>query len=187
MGYKKHKILTGKKFGKLLVISDPIRMGKYIKYQCLCDCGKTTMVFSYSLTSLKTTSCGCFGKEQRIKSCTKHDFSKSRFYTIWEGIIRRCTSKKQKEKQKSYLNCTIDPNWLDFINFKNDMYNSYLKYIEIHNILPEIDKDIFGQNKYSKENCIWVNPKVNRAQSVFKRNNIKYIYNVDMDTITREL
>jgi len=56
--------LTGKKFGYLTVLS---RGEDYIypngksrpRWNCLCQCGNTTLVQSGALTSNKTKSCGC--------------------------------------------------------------------------------------------------------------------------------
>lgn len=52
------KDLTGKKFGKLLVINKHLSNDKtQVKYKCLCDCGKTTIV-SYSNLIHHQRKCG---------------------------------------------------------------------------------------------------------------------------------
>lgn len=57
------KELTGKRFGKLLVLSliGKRRRGYY--WKCLCDCGSIIDVLSGALTSGNTRSCGCLHKE----------------------------------------------------------------------------------------------------------------------------
>lgn len=52
--------LTGQKFGKLTVISksDRIESGN-IYWNCLCECGNSTVVNGAKLRSGKTVSCGC--------------------------------------------------------------------------------------------------------------------------------
>lgn len=60
--------LTGKKFGYLTVIKrdrDHITPSgsKSPKWICKCDCGNKVSVIAYSLTSGKTTSCGCYQKK----------------------------------------------------------------------------------------------------------------------------
>lgn len=45
---------TDMRFGRLLVIK---KTGK--QWECLCDCGNTTLVYSSGLNSGKTKSCGC--------------------------------------------------------------------------------------------------------------------------------
>lgn len=59
--------LTGKKFGKLTVLSktDDKKNGSYL-YKCKCDCGNVIKVRTDSLTGGKVISCGCSkkGKEK---------------------------------------------------------------------------------------------------------------------------
>ena len=65
--------LTGKKFGKLLVIK---RDKNYIapcgsiiaQWLCKCDCGNKTVVSTRKLKSGNTKSCGCYHKE-KLKKC----------------------------------------------------------------------------------------------------------------------
>lgn len=56
---------TGKRYGRLVVISRNLekhnRTDAY--WNCLCDCGKETVVSTDSLHSGKTVSCGCKGRE----------------------------------------------------------------------------------------------------------------------------
>ena len=52
--------ITGKRFTHLLAIKDIgiSKRGEYL-WQCVCDCGKTTIVPSYDLRSGHSKSCGC--------------------------------------------------------------------------------------------------------------------------------
>lgn len=55
------KILTGKKFGKLLVLGLTGNLSqKAYKWLCLCDCGNTTEIVGSNLTRGNTKSCGCY-------------------------------------------------------------------------------------------------------------------------------
>lgn len=63
--------LTGKRFGRLVVIKDSgerrkfkNRSGGSIIWECLCDCGNTTLVRSDVLVSGGTKSCGCINTER---------------------------------------------------------------------------------------------------------------------------
>lgn len=67
MGHS-HKIdLTGKRFGKLVVLEDTGRVERvgsnkagYVHfYKCQCDCGNTVIVRGGNLTSGNSMSCGC--------------------------------------------------------------------------------------------------------------------------------
>lgn len=66
--------LIGQRFGRLVVNSVATLGGKRA-WNCVCDCGNTTVVNTYCLTHGKIQSCGCFRKEQRKKAQTK-DFDK---------------------------------------------------------------------------------------------------------------
>lgn len=60
------KDLTGKKFGKLLVVEMcPERGGarKQVMYNCICDCGnKKDKVYGNNLSARRVSSCGCLRK-----------------------------------------------------------------------------------------------------------------------------
>lgn len=52
--------IVGSRFGKLLVLKwSGADKKKNSLYECLCDCGKTTIVSRYKLKSGSTKSCGC--------------------------------------------------------------------------------------------------------------------------------
>lgn len=59
--------LTGGRYGRLTVVklSDKtIHSNKWKRFwECLCDCGNTTIVEGYWITSGKIISCGCARKE----------------------------------------------------------------------------------------------------------------------------
>lgn len=79
--------LTGKRFGKLVVIkaapSSPKGQSKWI---CRCDCGKESNVFTLNLVRKATRSCGC----QQGAGRRKHGHYNSITYKTWEAIIQRC-------------------------------------------------------------------------------------------------
>lgn len=58
--------LEGRKLGKLLVLSrhSPMNGQKRVYWNCLCDCGKETKVWSSHLIQGKTKSCGCLRLEK---------------------------------------------------------------------------------------------------------------------------
>lgn len=66
MGYKLFD-LTGKKFNRLTVVCQKpsVTYGatKKRRWECICECGKTTEADTGALTSGSTKSCGCLHKE----------------------------------------------------------------------------------------------------------------------------
>jgi len=69
--------LTKQKFGRLAVIKlvGKDRWGSS-KWLCMCDCGKTKIVYSSNLKSGATKSCGCLHKERLAARVTKHGHAK---------------------------------------------------------------------------------------------------------------
>lgn len=51
--------LTGRRYGKLVVVKHAGKRGKYNLWECRCDCGNTTEVMVHVLNAGKTISCGC--------------------------------------------------------------------------------------------------------------------------------
>ena len=57
----KHTNLTGKRFGKLVVLGDSGERGSSgnVMWDCICDCGEKVKVRGDGLKSGRSTSCGC--------------------------------------------------------------------------------------------------------------------------------
>lgn len=87
------KDLSNQHFGKLLAIKiHPIRIyGAKIAWECLCECGKTTLVSSCSLTSGRTRSCGCTFAELAHTRFKKNSNTAqfNSIYSHYRGSARR--------------------------------------------------------------------------------------------------
>lgn len=56
--------LTGRRFGRLVVVSRaPNGKNWRVKWNCICDCGNTRIVYASHLKNGHTQSCGCLNKE----------------------------------------------------------------------------------------------------------------------------
>ena len=144
-GRAQEEKVVAEKFGRLTPLSP---FGAKRSYRC--DCGKTVEAFHANVTSGKTQSCGCYRQEVAERNLVwqdKHGKSNSRVYSIWEGMIQRCTNPNQ-ENYRNYggRGITVSDEWRDFQNFYRDMGDPPEGLT-----LERKDND----SGYSRENCVW--------------------------------
>lgn len=60
--------LTGKRYGRLVVIGRAKNNGKRVMWRCRCDCGNEKVVRADGLKCGSTRSCGCLGNEVRLNN-----------------------------------------------------------------------------------------------------------------------
>lgn len=175
-------IASGDRFGRWTVIKEtaPIEFsaGKFFRYfLCRCDCGKESIVRAYNLKNGRSKSCGCymrdFNKENRKKF--PGDASKTRIYTIWNGIKCRCYT-KSSTSYKTYgaKGITICDEWKDdFMAFYNwALSNGYSDDLTI----DRID----SKGNYEPSNCRWATYK-EQANNI--STNSRFAYNGEEHTI----
>jgi len=186
--------LTGQRFGKLVVIerSENNKKGS-AKWLCECNCGRTTEVLSYDLTSNHTKSCGClryekghdligmkFGRWTVIKKDKNKKGSRSWFckcdcgnhkvitsYSLVNGHSKSCGC-LQKEKISQRFKKEFK-----MASF-NRLYTRYKREAKARNLKFDLTKLQF--NDITKKNCYYcgTNP-----QYIIKNEyqNGDYIYN----------
>lgn len=153
------KNLTGQIFGFLIVARFDCIKNKHTFWLCKCNCGGFKSINGDSLVRGLSNSCGCVNRElsrNRCKNRSIHNLAGTRFYRIWQNMKNRCLNPKHRSyKNYGGRGITICEKWLDFNNFKIDMYESYIKHVEE-----------FGENNtsldrvnntlgYFIENCRW--------------------------------
>lgn len=155
--------LTGQRFGRLIALRETdFRRGTFVVWECLCDCGNTTLAASAHLRSGNTTSCGCYRKEQIDKSNTKHGMWGTGIYSSWHHMKQRCLN-PNNNRYKCYggEGKTVCDKWLEFEGFLEDMGPSHVEGLTIERI--------DNSKGYFKENCKWIpreeQPKNQRRNS----------------------
>lgn len=81
------------------------------------------------------------------------------YYVKWKEMIRRAYSSKYHEKKPTYIWCSVCDEWIYFSQFK--AWVDEQPDTDWHN--KKLDKDIllWGNKKYSPENCVFILEKTN--------------------------
>lgn len=172
---RRFKDLTGKRFGKLTVVSfDHKGNGTRNYWKCKCDCGGERVVSGDHLNRGDTTDCGC--DRRHTSHWHKHLMWNTRIYRIWSLMKRRCINPTPQERS-AYADrgITVCDEWLDS--------KPFIEWALSHGYSDDLTLDRIDNNKgYYPENCRWVS---RAEQSINKRNNHIITYKGESKTITQ--
>lgn len=132
--------LTGKRFGRLIVLRDAGRTvfpsgNSTRKWECACDCGTKVIILQGALTSGATQSCGCLQRERASQANLQHGHAHTNFEAVWRSMVARCMN-PQNTGYKRYGGRAIHicAGWLVFTHFLADMRGTYAPGLSIDRI-----------------------------------------------------
>lgn len=84
----------------------------------------------------------------------------TKYYNIWNGMLKRCYDPKFIEKRPTYTGCKVYPEWHNFQTFGEWLDKNYY---EIEGQTMNLDKDILckGNKIYSPDTCVFVPIRIN--------------------------
>lgn len=164
------KDLTGMRFSNMVVIKLSHRYKKSDWYWlCKCDCGKEFYALGCNIQKGDQKSCGCYRKKATSKRFKTHGDSETRFWRIWHQIKSR-TLNESNPRYKDYgaRGINVSERWLDYNNFKADMYEQYLAHVKVYGSISTTIDRIDNDGNYEIGNCKWA---TRAEQNRNKRNN----------------
>jgi len=145
--------LVGRTFGNLTVAAFDSVKCNYAKYwRCECICGEEIAVIQHRLLGGQTKSCGCLRRTAptlRIKHGGAPKLKATPEYSIWAGIIQRCTNPNHSAYNRyGGRGITIFDGWRnDFGAFMRDLGPRPSKRHSVERINNDLG--------YCPKNCRW--------------------------------
>lgn len=156
----------GRRFGRLVVISEAPKHGKNRKWNCLCDCGRSVVVFGDNLKRGLTRSCGCLHSEITQNVNSTHKESKTRLFHIWQNMKARCSNPSRLDwKNYGGKGISVCEEW-------RNSYESFRDWANNNGYRDDLTIDrinVYGN--YEPENCRWI---TNKEQQRNTRSNVLY-------------
>jgi len=167
--------LIGQRFSRLVVLSRAQNgCGSKTRFNCLCDCGTQSVVYSSALLRGLTKSCGCWRVEMPSRVFKTHGMRRTAEYRAWCHMKTRCLNPKSRFYHRyGGRGITICQEWIDsFEVFYRDMGP---RPSPRHSV--ERKK---GEEGYNPANCCWALPGAQAAN----RSTVRFIeFNGITDTM----
>lgn len=158
--------MSTKRVGTLQVIEYAFTKGKKAYFKCICDCSKIKFFWGPSLRNGTVSSCGSCSKYRHgflLLDSENYKINK-KFYIAWQAMIQRCTNPNNPQYgEYGDRDIIICDRWLGkdgFINFRDDMYEPYLKHIKLNGGRDTSLDRIDVNGNYEPSNCRWATQKI---------------------------
>lgn len=145
------KDLTGKRFGRLVVINRAQNRGDLVCWNCKCDCGRECVISSRQLLCNHTKSCGCLKIDKLRERMTKWTPDEIPIVRRYRGMMQRCYNP----------NSTRYPGWggrgiTVCDEWKNDP-RKFVDWAKSNGFREDLSIDrINVDGNYCPDNCRWV-------------------------------
>ena len=148
--------LTGKRFGRLVVLAEDHETNYQYYWLCKCDCGNLSVKSGNEMRRGHAKSCGCLQAEYKPPIIQKHGMSRTKLYRIWTAMKQRC----ENEHDHNYFRyggrgITVCSEWEAFEPFEKWALSN--GYVEGKYDLDRTDND----KGYCPENCRFISHKDN--------------------------
>lgn len=176
----KYKNLIGKKFGKLLVVSQAdYKIQNKIVYFCKCECGNETFVKSCNLTrtTKPTRSCGCIRNDLNKTRSITHNKRHTKIYNIWSNMKQRCYNKNNKMyKYYGGRGIGVCEEWKNnfFAFYSWAVENGYENHLEKYGEKNTTIDRINNNGNYEPNNCRWAT-QLQQANNRRKRRTVTQV------------
>lgn len=171
----KVKDIVGEKYGRLTVVKFYGIKNHKAMFECICECGNTTIAQGQLLRRGTTKSCGCLLRETREKCRKTHGMTDTHLYGVWCTMKSRCHNpKSQRYELYGGRGIEVCEEWRNSFEtfYEWAIANGYKDGLTIDRI--DVDKD------YRPDNCRWATVK---QQQNNRRNNRLIEYNGETRTL----
>jgi len=165
---KRCELIEGEKRNRLTYVkeAEPYispKGGKFRQIFVTCECSpdKEFVVRLDSFLNGHLKSCGCYNIEKIKERMTTHGKSKTRIYSIYKGLKRRCyCPNRPNYKDYGGRGITICDEWLDD-------FATFYEWSISHGYADNLTIDRVDNNRnYEPDNCQWIS----RSENIAKRN-----------------